>query len=282
MIYHFECYVYQDTFLSWEAGQVSQVWFGNEVDNMGEGIWKHRSLPVPYVRLIAQFITEVEHGNVDRGHESRRRWSYAKRMLNTLGEELDSMEECGAHFRSKVLTPVLVRQIWGVSDGYTPGVRAAVEGPSGKLTIYEAASFYLREDPIDPKFKEPFYRNLIYTREVRWHLGRVLLGRSRDVATFNATIDNQEYLMHWALVSAMQTSQTPIETDGPPPFTVKEVKVMVAELINPFFEKDIKDLVRIGPHSPTAPSIPGTESPWVLQFFRLLPSCEKRKKRAVT
>ena len=81
-------------------------------------------------------MCELDHGHLSGAYEAQRHWSYVVQVMNAFGDELmeqRQLENDGPHapaWRSKVLTPILQRQLNGVSDVYAPALRVGVS-PDG-------------------------------------------------------------------------------------------------------------------------------------------------------
>ena len=177
--------------------------------------WKTRFLVIPYLQLVDQFTCELDHGHLSGAHEAQRRHSYAVQVMNAFGDELTEQRQLvnnGPHaaaWQSKVLTPILQRQLNGISDVYAPALRAGVspEGPNGSqgdddgndkepMTISEATHYYLGDDPLHPKFLKIYLRNLVFMQEMRWHL--VMLAQEHtagDENFFDQTVTDQDYVL---------------------------------------------------------------------------------------
>ena len=128
-----------------------------------------------YHELVCQLVSEDIHSETNTCHEAARRGAYARRVLDAFAEELNQIKDCSdsamVRFRSKVLTPIVQRQKSGVPDFYTPAARRGVKGSPGPLTIEEATSFYLGEDPTDPRIIPYYRRSILLLPHVRWFLG---------------------------------------------------------------------------------------------------------------
>jgi len=195
-------------------------------------------IPIPYARIVHQLKLEAKHGDEDLGHESLRRKTYAEAMLDQFGWELDTFQGTAADFRSKVLTPVLQRQLKGVSDAYAPSIRYAIAPPTGKPTISEVTTFYLGNDPLDPRYIPSYWRNLVYIREARWHLG-ILMGKismeSRE--DFNLSLSTHDIIMETLAQLRLPVSR------GVPLFNEVEVAAIVHENLETFFERELSRVV---------------------------------------
>jgi hypothetical protein len=100
-----------------------------------------------------------------------------------------------------------------------------------RVTITDATMFYLSEDPLDLTNIPTFRRNLIYNREVRWHLSLFYGKGYTDVLTYNRTLANQEELMK--LVKKRKGEGDNTVTS----FIHEEMVIMVSEGIEGFFEE---------------------------------------------
>jgi hypothetical protein len=204
--------------------------------------WMDLRIPAPYDRIVSQFGFEIKHAKMDKSHEARRRESYARRTLDKFGEELLAYEGPHAAFRSKILTPILQRQLRGVTDVYTPALRSAIaSGDDDQPTIHDATIFYLAEDPADTELIPNFRRNLIYCPEVRWHLGHLLGHITIGVAHgFQKIRDNQDILTE----DIKRTGDNdPVGEEDIPAFTAAEVRVIVDERLERFFEPELESVV---------------------------------------
>jgi hypothetical protein len=126
--------------MAWSKGDLRDIEFG---ERRGRGnsssqqpVLSKYEIPAPYDRIVSQLIAEDIHGVGYDSHESRRRQTYAREVLDEFGAELQAMKHIQferGQFRSTVLTPILQRQLGGVHDAYTPFVRAAISsGTSGQ------------------------------------------------------------------------------------------------------------------------------------------------------
>lgn len=154
-------------------------------------------------------------------------------------------------FRSKVLTPILQRQLWGIYDGYGPSVREAIpisrsatpnsDEDEPTITILDATKFYLSEDPVDPALIPNYRRNLIYIPEARWHLG-VMMGKHEKVGTgayYNKVRDNHDRIIN-ALDEEDDSSEEGIALLRP-----AEVEAIFDEELEDFFRPELARVVRI-------------------------------------
>jgi len=240
--YRFECLVTVDSFLSWTAGQLADIKYGKtrKRPRKDSYTWKLKParIPVQYARIVHQFILEDSHGSVDTAHESLRRKTYAQRMLDELGFELDAFEGTAAKFRSAVLTPVLQRQLRGVPDAYAPSVQAAIGRYGRPPTIAAVTTFYLGVDPLDPRCIPSYRRNLVYIREASWHLS-VVMGAT-DPKSKRAF--RESLISHDAIMEALRAMPGRDERTVPP-FTEAEVQMLVSSGVHTFFEKELRRVV---------------------------------------
>ena len=142
--------------MSWTHGEVRTIEVGRLIANRGKPgskvHWKKYQVPAPYDRIVAQLEVENECGEAHDTHESRRRQEYAKRVLDKFAAELMASDDDPSEFRSRILTPILVRQLKGVHDASSETVRAMVSHSRPLTTISDATVFYLTEDPTHPSY----------------------------------------------------------------------------------------------------------------------------------
>jgi hypothetical protein len=236
--YRFRCALTADIFLNWTDGQTHPIEYAKTRKMPNKEVyrwnWKKKDVPLQYARLVHQFKLEKSHGENDPGHESLRRRTYAERVLDMFGSELDSFKGKPVEFRSKVFSPILQRQLRGVSDAYAPSIRRAVNPRTGEPTISEVTQFYLGNDPLDPRCIPSYRRNIIYIREARWHL-RILMGK----ATFSSTQDfNNSLEHHDILINALRGAPSP-GTRGIPHFREMDVAILVSDGIETYFEEEL-------------------------------------------
>ena len=230
-----------EDFLHWTADQTREVKFASlrkvPRKNVWKSSWKSRQIPAGYIRLIDQLQLEDGHGEINQGHEAQCRKSYAQRVLDQLGEELQKVANPGPQWRSKVLTPILQQQLQGVPNAYAPAIEAAVSADEDgdKVTILDATLFYLDRDPLNPAEILNYRRNMIYIREMKWHLSMVMgEGAIDDVAWYNKTLHNHDILM--------RTRHFPEEGNGIPPFSKREVAFIVYACLEDYLEHELQDL----------------------------------------
>jgi hypothetical protein len=217
------------------------------------------SIPAPYHRIVSQLACEEAHAEHHNSHESYRRQAYALRVLDEFAKELLEGDPPTASFRSRVLTPILQRQLMGVHDAYTPSVRRAIADGDGEPTITDATTCYLSLDPVDPTYI-PYYRHhLLYLPEARWHLG-VIMDPSRigNAVYYNMVRANHDSIMQEPSIDAEDTGEPPStdkddtdeppstdaeEADEPPPLTREEVRVVLQEDLAEFFQPELDRVV---------------------------------------
>ena len=205
--------------------------------------WATRNIPIPYARLVDQFAMEDDHADSDLGYEAVRRQSYARQMLDAFGKELQDFRGPDKDFRSSVLTPVLQRQLQGVPDCYAPGIFSAIAPDSvEEITISDTTSFYLSADPLDPTYIPSYRRNMVYIREVRWHLAILMnKGRVGDRVFYQLMLENHDMIMN-ALKASVEAEEAPSD-DSFPLLSDVEVQALVFERIDGFFQEELKRVV---------------------------------------
>lgn len=211
--------------------------------------WSPKSVPAPYDRIVSQLIAEDMYGSIDSSHEAYRRQSYARAVLQVFGKELSTWKGDPKDFRSKALTPILQRQLWGVPESYTPSVRTAVADGDGKPTILDATKFYLSEDPAHPGHIPTYRRNILYIPQARWHLGlvmkkNIIIGEEDHYAM---VMRNHDRIMG-ALKEQEEDDPEDVDESGcaeeeMPLLTRTEVEVIVEEMLEDFFLSDLERVV---------------------------------------
>lgn len=201
--------------------------------------WTKVSIPAPYDRILGQLVAEVGFAMDHNIYEALRRQSYANEILDGFVDEIDLYSGPSRNFRSKVLSPILQRQLKGVYDAQGPMVRSAVG-----TTIGEATEFYLEDDPTDPGNIPIYRRNIIYSAEARWHLA-IIMGLSPDA-------HRQHYLKvianHDKILEAVSLEpQLDVPPGEIPPLRKVEARVIVDEGLCEFFRPELYEVVRITP-----------------------------------
>jgi hypothetical protein len=233
-----------EKFLNWKSNEVTKITVRTRTKVRNKASSKNNQgktveIPFLYVQLIAQLNAENDHGDRDSGHESLRRQSYVRDILNHVAKELKTVKEPTRRFRSKVLNPILQRYLRGIPDCYTPSIRAAI-ADDGQPTIADVTRFYLSEDPVSPKHMDRYRRNLVYLTELRWYLGVVLetiaIG---DAEAFNKIRTNHDKIM--TAVAGADSDED--EDDEPGPFNKTEVEVIVDEDLADFFSDELEAVV---------------------------------------
>jgi hypothetical protein len=243
--YRLACSVNPETFMNWEPEELRTVRVGTSRKKRNKSsrkiVWKDYQIPAPYDRIVAQFILEDEHAELHRGHEAVRRQSYVNEVLDMFAEEIIGYDGLDAAFRSKVLTPILQRHLWGVHDAYGPSVRGAIlNGDEGKVTIGMATQFYLSDDPTDPMLIPTYRRNIIYNPEVRWHLGIIMDKKTvGGELSYNNTRVNHDIVMD----SLQEEDGGAGDMEGPPKFSKLEVDTIVVERLEAFFDWELELVV---------------------------------------
>lgn len=244
--YRFECDITVEAFRNWSKDQLHTVEFGRirkRPKKTYKITFRAKEIPVPYARLVHQLILEDEHCKSDQGHEALRRQTYVQEVLDHFGAELEGYKGPPQDFRSKVLTPILQRQFWGITEDYAPCVHGSISSDGEELTISDVTEFYLGRDPVDPEIIPTFCRNLFYLPQARWHLG-VVMGK------FDCgSIKDYEMILadHDTIMMGLRDEDTPEpeEADGQgiPLLNQVEAKVITEEKLNEFFADVLRDFV---------------------------------------
>ena len=216
--------------MSWRPGELRDFEIGTrrKAPKKQTYVWNFTKakIPAPYDRIICQLKEEDAHGDTDMSHESQRRQSYARQVLDEFGEEFKIYKGPPADFRSHVLSPILARQLVGIPDSCSPSVMAAVlddegggdEEDNDRVTIGMATELYLSRDPTGVELIPSYRYNSILLPEVRWHLAIVLKKiEVGDTNGYSNVWANQDILMA-AYQSSYQSSGqgADLDTDTPP------------------------------------------------------------------
>ena len=248
--YEFERCLALSQFLLWEVNELRQIKFCILKRKKGEEperLKVSRDIHVAYARVVDQFVLECEHAKEHLGHEAVRRQSYAMEMLDLFAEEVMAYEGPAVEFRSKVLTPVLQRHLFGLPDGNASTVSRAIRPDGQPPTIKDATIFYLTADPLDPRWIPNYRRNAIAIPQVRWHL-RILIDEFQCYpnsivgyyAYYNSVLQNQVELM--ARIADLR--EIDAVHNGIPLFKLPHVVVIVCERLDIFYEKELERVVR--------------------------------------
>jgi hypothetical protein len=129
-----------------------------------------------YYRVILGFQREIalvlEDGEHNEGCLFRA--MYLLRVLDRFAEELfdAGANSITTNWRSRVLNPLLQRQLRGIYDHDTVAIKKLVGA-----TLEEAATFYLTDDPLDHNAGRRLRRSLLSLWQVRWSLGQFRNGQ---------------------------------------------------------------------------------------------------------
>lgn len=258
--YRFSVNLPGEAFFTWENDQTLEILIASEKRKVPkkkrwEWVYRQKYVPVPYARLVHQLVAEIEHSTFNRAHEAQRRASYASRVLEQFGDEiesirgLDSHSEEAYHFRSHVLSPILQRQRQGVPDDYVPSIHAGIvravlsrkeeiKELEYTLTMNDVTSFYLEQDPVDAIHIPAYVRHAVSIREVRWHLNIVRdPDLIKDVKLYESILGSQDELI---LSNERWTVCNPGRV---PPFTETEARIIATDGLWPVFEGLLEDYV---------------------------------------
>jgi len=163
-----------------------------EEDELGPATVFH--VHAGYRRVLAGFLREIEFNFKDgiNTHYATWRAIYLQMVLDCFAEELiaKGQGKTSGLFRSQALNPLLQRQLRGIDDHETRHIKYSVGH-----TPDDAASFYLKDDPLDPRNIGRVLRNILYIWSIRLSLG--MLGtKLREEGYWKAYENNQE-LWRW-------------------------------------------------------------------------------------
>jgi len=254
--YDYDCVIGFDMFMRWKKGEVRKIKVGQWRKRPNKASYALSNttyeIPAPYHQLVCQLVAEDMHGADHDSHESRRRQTYAREILNAFGDELKEFKRSKlppVDFRSRVLTPILQRQLNGIYDGYSYSARNAFPKEGEEPTIQDVTRFYLRNDPVDPIFIRTYRRNLLYLPNPRWHLHIVMGGEigSTDAAVkhYNKVMANHDTIMR----NLPPNSHERRDNNNIPFLNHTEVRCIIDEGLENFFKEELENVVRDTPSS---------------------------------
>ena len=249
--YDFDCRLGAKQFLNWKRDELRTVTLEYTRKRKGgkkrnQIVHQKFSIPAAYHQLVYQLVSEIDLADDHDFHEARRRQVYARQILDLFGQELLGFRgytpEAMVAFRSKILTPILVRQLWGIDDAFTPYVEAAIKGTQQDLTIEAVTTFYLKDDPADPSLIPTYRRNLLYVPMARWCLGRAMWNPDSPKAIdyYRRFLDDHDDIID----SLKQTGLQGEDENGFPLLTDVEAAAIGKEDLEIFFKKEMERLVR--------------------------------------
>lgn len=168
------------------------------VANLGTPIY--RDVHAGYRSCLAGFIREIEFmtKGQDTSHNCLFRGTYLTKVLDHFGDELENRSDSipPSRFRSKVLNPILQRQLRGVTDYEAGTVKYAVG-----ITMEKVAKFYLKEDPLNQSNRIPRLHNSMYMWPVRnsyIYLNADKLPKNAFTKTMNHSTEmNRNITLEW-------------------------------------------------------------------------------------
>ena len=175
-----------------------------------------------YQRVLQGFIRETELVTHDKIIQDQvlSRANYLGKVLDLFVGELKGRILPPEDFRSGVLNPILQRQLRGIVDENADHVKQAVGS-----TLEEAAEFYLKLDPLDPRHIMMILKGLLYVTPVRLSLG--YLSYACNEGQVKEISKNTALMIEFA-------NGPPQKAGGLRP---KEVEIIHAEQLEIFYQK---------------------------------------------
>jgi hypothetical protein len=254
-------------------------------------VYTKYEVPAPYDRIVSQLVAEDNHASQHNTHEARRRQAYAREVLDAFGEEIKvykQSQQPPVKFRSRVLTPILQRQLNGIHDAHTPTVNDTIPSTNEQLSIQDATQFYLQVDPADPKWIRSYRRNLLYIPEARWHLGVVMriapCTGEESYNYFDRIRENHDSIVH------NLESYDEFDENDIPLLSPLEIRCIITEGLEYFFTEELLKVVRaVSPHSVSTILLPnptaretgqceGGRCTYIICSSRHLPRSQRRWK----
>ena len=249
--YNYVCAIDFNTFMSWEKGEVHEIKVGQwrKRPNKASYALSHMTYKIPaaYHRIVCQLVAKDMHADGQGSHESLRRQTYAREILDGFGDELKELKHSNlppADFRSWVLTPILQRQLNGIYNGYGPSVHVGIARKGKELSILDVTRFYLQDDPTDPIFIQTYRRNLLYLPNPRWHLGVVM---GKEYGSSQAAIDHYKKVMdnHYAIMLDLEMEgHKRYDNNNIPLLSYVKIKCIIDEGLEDFFKEELQNVVR--------------------------------------
>ena len=200
-------------------------------------------IPAAYKQLVCQLVGEIQNSERHDMYEAHRREVYARRVLDHFGQEIIGLRGCPdtamIRFRSKVLTPILMRQLWGADDAQAPFAERAIRGAYQTLNIEAVTSFYLGDDPTDPVHIPTYRRNLLYVPMARWYLGH-LMDAPDTKEHYDQVLKNHDDIMEMLKEQGHQE----MDAKGFPILSEAEESAIIGEGLSGFFKPELARLVR--------------------------------------
>jgi hypothetical protein len=195
----------------------------------------YRKLPFGYLRVLLGFIREIEFMTTDqlKSHNCLFRATYLMKVIDQFVLELPRISSAAPErFRSRVLNPILQRQLAGLPDHEPKSIRDHV----GR-THKDSAKFYLVNDALDPRFRMELLRNLLYIWSVRLALGFLNNPGQCTEDAFETVISNTEALVQGRLAVEDDEWDNEIISDY-------KITVFTAENLRSYYEDVISSAVR--------------------------------------
>ena len=146
-----------------------------------------------YLRVVVGLNREITFETEDdlKSHNCRFRSMYSMKILDHFAEELLAIGQGpGPRWRSRILNPLLQRQLEGLTDYEAQSVEEGVGS-----SIEEAVKFYLVQDPLDPKNTLKMMHNILYIWPVRNSLA--FINRPSSEESFRRCSGNSKLLISW-------------------------------------------------------------------------------------
>ena len=186
-----------------------------------------------YRRLLLGFTREINFAQIDKlgGHNFLFRATYLFRVLDHFARELEEGLTPGQveswEFRSRVLNPILQRQMRGVYDHEPKMIELTVGG-----TLDDVGKFYLTEDPLAPRCINTTRRAILYILPVR--LSLAFLSCEMPKESYDRGRENTSLLMgsKGAADAKFRESTTELDT--------WENKVVLIEKLERFYHGLVK------------------------------------------
>ena len=164
--------------------------------------------------------------------------TYARCIIDKFIVELQAkrgLDDHGWSWRSKVLNPILQRQMNGYPDHHAPMLAVHFAGLEGSELMEKVNKFYLSRDPLEGSEQPHLRLGILYVTEARWFL-----------SVTPAEVDSIEHYQRCeerTLKLLEKLGKEGDQEDGQEGLRESELSVIVAEGLEDYYKKDAEGAV---------------------------------------
>jgi hypothetical protein len=147
-----------------------------------------------YYRVLKGFLKEIDLAYSEGANDQAClfRGVYLLKILDHFTNELrERNTEDESSWRSRVLNPLLQRQLHGICDQDSGKIRRQVGSDAAAAAA--AAAFYLTLDPLDPDMIPRLLYGILHVSPVRWSLGYI----HRPAGTLGTYLNVHQNTLHF-------------------------------------------------------------------------------------